>query len=726
MTVRLQNPKLRCNVGEKMSKLTATFTCPMHPETRQISPGSCSICGMTLEPIVVSADEVESPELLDMAKRFKIGVALSLPLLFVTMSELFTSSIRDALPGNLYNWVQLFLASPVVIWCGYPIFSRGWASVRTLNLNMFTLIALGAGVSYLFSLFVTIFPSLLPPSFQMHGGSVGVYFEASAVIITLVLLGQVLELRARGQTSSAIRALLKLAPKTARKIFLDGHEEDISIETVVLGDLLRVRPGEKVPVDGVISSGSSSLDESMITGESIPVEKTMRDPVTGGTLNGTGSFQMKATRVGSGTLLSKIVKMVSEAQRSRAPIQRLADQVSAYFVPVVILISLITFVVWAWIGPEPRLAHALVNAVAVLIVACPCALGLATPMSIMVGTGEGARHGVLIKSAEALETMEKVNTLVVDKTGTLTEGKPKLTAIKTLPGFLDEDILSTSAALEKGSEHPLADAILKGAEERKISALPEIADFLSVTGKGIQARIGSKPVKLGNLGFLKDSNIETDRLALLASPLLEDGQTVVFLAIDGKPAGLIGVADPVKTTTAEALRMLSEEGMSVVMLTGDNIKTAQAVANKIGIKKITAQVLPDQKGLAIKELQAQGLFVGMAGDGVNDAPALAQAQVGIAMGSGTDVAMKSAGITLVQGDLRGIVRAVRLSRATMKNIRQNLFFATVYNFIGIPIAAGVLYPAFGLLLNPMIASLAMSLSSVSVICNALRLKRIEL
>jgi Cu+-exporting ATPase len=703
-----------------------TFTCPMHPEIRQVGPGSCSICGMALEPAEFNADEEESPELLDMTKRFKIGVALSLPLLVVSMSELFTTSIRNALPGNSYNWVQLFLASPVVLWCGFPIFSRGWTSIRSFNLNMFTLIALGTGVSYLFSLFVTLFPEALPHSFRMHGGSVGVYFEASAVIVTLVLLGQVLELRARGQTSAAIRALLQLAPKTARKIFPDGHEEDVSIDTVILGDLLRVRPGEKVPVDGVISNGSSSLDESMITGESIPLEKTSGDLVTGGTLNGKGSFQMKATRVGSGTLLSQIVKMVSDAQRSRAPIQRLADTVSGYFVPVVIFVSLITFVVWAFFGPEPRLAHALVNAVAVLIVACPCALGLATPMSIMVGTGEGAHHGVLIKNAEALETLEKVNTLVVDKTGTLTKGKPKLTTVKALTGFSEEDVLRTAAALEKGSEHPLASAILKGAEERKIPVLPLVEDFQSVTGKGIQARIDKKSVLLGNLGFLKEARVKTEDLENIASPLLDDGQTVVFLAIDGKPAGLIGVADPVKETTPEALRMLSEEGISIVMLTGDNLKTAQAVAKKLGIKEVKAQVLPDQKGLAVKELQAQGRFVAMAGDGVNDAPALAQAQVGIAMGSGADVAMKSAGITLVKGDLCGIVRARKLSQATMRNIRQNLFFAMIYNFLGVPIAAGVLYPTFGILLSPMIASAAMSLSSVSVISNALRLKRIKL
>ncbi|MDR3608725.1 MAG: heavy metal translocating P-type ATPase [Oligoflexia bacterium] len=702
------------------------YTCPMHPEVRRIGPGSCPVCGMALEPIEFSAEGAESPELLDMTKRFKAGLALSLPLLLISMSELFTSRAHAILPGNSFNWVQLVLAAPVVLWAGYPLFERGWASIRSRNLNMFSLIALGTGVAYLFSIFATLFPEALPLSFQMHEGTVGVYFEASAVIVTLVLLGQILELRARGQTSAAIRSLLQLAPNTARKVFPDGHEEDVSIETIVEGDLLRVRPGEKVPVDGTISSGSSSLDESMITGESIPVDKASEDRVTGGTLNGTGSFEMTATRVGSGTLLAQIVKMVSEAQRSRAPIQRLADTVSAYFVPVVVLVSVVTFVVWAIYGPEPRLAYALINAVAVLIIACPCALGLATPMAIMVGTGEGAHHGVLIKNAEALETLEKVTTLVVDKTGTLTEGKPRLVTVQALPGFTGEEVLRISAALERGSEHPLATAVLKGAKERKITEFPQIDDFRSMTGKGIQARVDNKISLLGNLELLKQGDIKTEDLERLAPALLDDGQTVVFLAIDGKPAGLLGVADPIKETTPEALRMLAAEGISVVMLTGDHPKTAQAVARKLGILEVRAQVLPDQKRAAVQELQAKGRFVAMAGDGVNDAPALAQAQVGIAMGSGTDVAMQSAGITLIKGDLRGIVRARRLSQATMKNIRQNLFFALVYNFLGVPIAAGVLYPTFGILLSPMIASAAMSLSSVSVISNALRLRRAKL
>ncbi|MDR3606390.1 MAG: heavy metal translocating P-type ATPase [Oligoflexia bacterium] len=683
------------------------YTCPMHPEVRQIGSGSCPLCGMALEPIEFAAEEEESPELLDMTRRFKVGLALSLPLLVLSMS------------GYSYHWLQLVLASPVVLWSGYPLFERGWASIRNRSLNMFTLIALGAAVAYLFSLFATLLPAALPQP-------VDVYFEASAVIVTLVLLGQILELRARGQTSAAIRSLLKLAPKTARKIFPDGHEEDVAIESIAVGDRLRVRPGEKIPVDGVISSGSSSLDESMITGESIPVEKTARDPVTGGTINGNGGFEMLATRVGSETLLAQIVKMVSEAQRSRAPIQRLADTVSSYFVPTVVFASIVTFVAWALLGPEPRFTYALVNAIAVLIIACPCALGLATPMSIMVGTGKGAQQGVLVRNAEALESLEKVNTLVLDKTGTLTEGKPKLMTVKALAGFTEQDVLGIAAALEKGSEHPLAAAILKGAEERKIKTPPRLENFRAITGQGIEARVDGKAALLGNLELLKQAEIQTDELERLAPGLFEEGQTVVFLAVDGKPAGIIGAADPVKETTPEALRMLAEEGISVVMLTGDHLKTAQAVAKKLGIREIRAQVLPDQKGALIKELQKQGRFVAMAGDGVNDAPALAQAQVGIAMGSGTDVAIQSAGITLVKGDLRGIVRARRLSQATMKNIRQNLFFALIYNFLGVPIAAGVLYPRFGLLLNPMIASAAMSLSSVSVISNALRLRKTKL
>ena len=706
----------------------AIYTCPMHLEIQQPGPGSCPICGMALEPLEPSLeDEGPSQELLNMTRRFWFAAAFALPLLIFTMVDVLPSNpFKHSLSGAAMNWIQLALATPVVLWAGLPLFQRAWDSIRNRNLNMFSLIGIGTGVAYLFSLWVTLLPQVVPESFRMHGGQVGVYFEASAVIVTLVLLGQVLELKARGQTSAAIRSLLKLAPKTARRVLSDGTEEDVAVESLVVQDRLRVRPGEKIPVDGRVVSGRSSVDESMITGESIPVEKAEGDAVVGGTLNGNGSLILEASRIGKDTLLSQIVQMVSDAQRSRAPIQRLADVVSAYFVPAVVTTAAITFVLWAICGPEPKMAYALVNAVAVLIIACPCALGLATPMSIMVGTGNGAHHGVLIKNAEALETLEKVDTLVVDKTGTLTEGKPKLISVQALAPWSEKEILELACALEKGSEHPLASAVLDGAKERGITPAANVQNFVAVTGKGVQAQVSDKKVVLGNLKLLQEAGVETSVLEPESEALLNEGQTVVYLAIDGNAAGLIGVADPIKATSLEAIEMLKKSGLSIVMLTGDHHATAQAVASKLGITEIKAEVLPAQKSQAIKELQAKGRVVAMAGDGVNDAPALAQAQVGIAMGSGTDVAMQSAGITLVKGDLRGIVRARNLSRATMGNIRQNLFFALFYNLLGVPIAAGVLYPHFGLLLSPMLASAAMSLSSVSVIANALRLRNAQL
>ena len=690
----------------------AIYTCPMHPEIRQVGFGTCPKCGMALEPaeVSLSAEEVPNPELIDMTRRFWVGAVFSVPLLVISMSEM----------G--FNWIQGLLATPVVFWCGFPIFERAWQSIVHRSPNMFTLIGLGTGISYLFSVFATIFPDLLPDSFRMHGGHVGVYFEPAAVIVTLVLLGQVLELKARGQTGSAIRALLKLAPKTA--IRLNGaKDEEVSVDSIVQGDFLRVRPGESIPVDGKVVSGKSSVDESMITGESIPVEKSRGAAVTAGTINGTGSFVMEATRVGSETLLAQIVRMVSEAQRSRAPIQRLADVISGYFVPAVVASAVITFILWSIFGPEPRLAYALVNAVAVLIIACPCALGLATPMSIMVATGEGARRGVLVRNAEALEVLQKVDTLVVDKTGTLTEGKPKLVHVEALPGFTEAQVLEYAAALEKSSEHPLASAILKGARERGISKIPVSTDFESKTGRGVEARVDGKRVSLGNLTWMGELGLDSNDLQKRATPGLVEGQTVVFLSVDGRAAGILGVVDPIKATSLEAIDKLTKEGIRVVMLTGDNRITAEAVARQLGITEIHAEVLPDQKRAVIQSLQNRGRTVAMAGDGVNDGPALAQAQVGIAMGTGTDVAMQSAGITLVKGDLRTIARARALSQATMRNIRQNLFFALVYNFLGVPVAAGILYPFFGILMSPMIASAAMSLSSVSVIANALRLRR---
>ncbi|OLC15442.1 MAG: copper-translocating P-type ATPase [Candidatus Rokubacteria bacterium 13_1_40CM_69_27] len=712
-------------VGAPEPAARTEYVCPMHPQIVRSAPGSCPICGMALEPRTATGDE-ENAELKDMTRRFWVSVALSVPLLAFVMGDMLPGQpLRHGLSSRLIAWLQLVLATPVVLWGGWPFFQRGWASIVNRSLNMFTLIALGTGTAYVYSVVAAVAPGIFPDSFRPHGGGVGLYFEAAAIITTLVLVGQVIELRARTQTSSAIKALLSLAPKTARRLRADGGDEEVSLDQIQPGDRLRVRPGERVPVDGTILEGTSAVDESMVTGEPIPVEKTPGSRVTGGTVNGTGSFVMRAERVGSDTLLAQIVRMVSEAQRSRAPIQRLADTVSAYFVPAVVAVALISATVWGLIGPEPRMAYALVNAVAVLIIACPCALGLATPMSIMVATGRGAMAGVLIKNAEALEILEKVDTLVVDKTGTLTEGKPRLTSVVTVSGQSESDLLRLAASLERGSEHPLAAAIVAGAQERKL-ALSATDNFRSVTGKGVVGRVEGRTVALGNHRLMEDLAIAVGDLAERADALRRDGQTVMFVAVDGRAAGLVGVADPIKETTPEALRSLHESGVRVVMLTGDSRATGEAVARKLGIEETEAEVLPEQKSAVIKRMQAEGRIVAMAGDGVNDAPALAQAHVGIAMGTGTDVAMESAGVTLVKGDLRGIVRARRLSRATIRNIRENLFFAFIYNALGVPIAAGVLYPVFGLLLSPIIASAAMSFSSVSVIANALRLKRVAL
>ncbi len=697
------------------------YVCPMHPEIVRDEPGDCPICGMALEPR--DAPTEENAELTDMTRRFWLTTALATPVFVMAMvADLLPQALPDFISMPVLLWLQFVLATPAVLWGGRPIFQRGWASLVNRNLNMFTLIALGVGVAWTYSMVAMLLPGIFPPAMRSMGGTVPVYFEAAAVIMALVLLGQVMELRARSQTSAAIKLLLGLSPKTARIVRSDGKEEDILLAQVQAGDVLRVRPGEKVPVDGVVQEGSSALDESMVTGESIPVEKTKGARLIGATVNGTGSLLMRAERVGADTLLAQIVHMVSEAQRSRAPIQRLVDVMAGYFVPVVVLIALLTLAIWGIWGPEPRLAHAIVNAVAVLIIACPCALGLATPMSIMVGTGRGALVGVLIKNAEALEIMEKVNTLVVDKTGTLTEGKPKLTSVVAIAGFAENEVLRLGASLERASEHPLAAAIVNGAQEKNLT-LATVSDFRSYTGKGVAGTVEGQPIALGNLKLFEELGIVPGELVARADTLRGDGQTVMLLAIDGKAAGLLGVADPIKESTLEAIRTLHEEGVQVIMLTGDNRITAEAVARKLGIDRIEAEVLPEQKVAIVKQLQAQGRIVAMAGDGINDAPALAQAQVGIAMGTGTDVAMESAGITLVKGDLRGIVRAVRLSRATMRNIRQNLFFAFIYNVLGIPVAAGVLYPFFGLLLSPIIAAAAMSLSSVSVITNALRLRK---
>ncbi|AHI06563.1 cation-transporting ATPase [Bdellovibrio bacteriovorus W] len=702
------------------------YTCPMHPEIRQKGPGNCPICGMALEPEEVSLEEEENPELIDFTKRLKLSAALSIPLALLAMSDLIPGQpVQHAMPEWLYAGTQFLLATPVVLWGGFPFFERGWASIKTRNLNMFTLIAIGTGVAYLYSVVATFFPGLFPESVRVHGGMLPLYFEAAAVITTLVLVGQVLELRARSQTGNAIRALLGLAPKTARKVSPDGTEEDLPLEHVHVGDRLRVRPGEKVPVDGRVVEGMSSIDESMITGEPIPVEKTEGQSVTGSTVNGSGTFIMEATRVGSDTLLSQIVKMVSQAQRSRAPIQKLADRVSAYFVPAVIVIAVLTAVSWFFVGPEPAMTYAILNSVAVLIIACPCALGLATPMSIMVGTGKGATHGVLIKNAEALETMEKITTLIVDKTGTLTVGKPKLAVVKPFSGFSEDEILGLAASLERVSEHPLAEAIVEGAKERGL-LLEDVKDFESLTGRGLKGKVAGKEILIGNKRLMSEFNIESHELVIAAEELQKTGHGAMLIAIDQKPAGVLAVKDPIKETTKEAISYFHAKGIEVIMLTGDNRHTAEVVATQIGIDRFEAEVLPEQKNAIVKQLQAKGKLVAMAGDGINDAPALAQANVGIAMGTGTDVAMESASVTLVKGDLLGIVRAHRLSQETMKNIRQNLFFAFIYNALGVPVAAGLLYPTFGILLSPMFASLAMSLSSVSVIANALRLRRVKL
>lgn len=702
------------------------WVCPMHPEVVRDEPGDCPKCGMALEPRAAAGEaEEENPELTDMSRRFRVGLVFTIPLVIIAMGGVIPGIDIDSLiPPGIRRWVELVLATPVVLWGGWPFFVRGWKSVVNRSPNMFTLIGLGVSVSYVYSVIAALLPGIFPASFRSEGGEVSVYFEAAAVIVTLVLLGQVLELRARSRTGAAIKALLGLAPKTARRI-QDGKEEDIPLEQVQPGDLLRVRPGEKIPVDGVVTEGASSVDESMVTGEPIPVSKQPGERVIGATINGTGSIVMKAEKVGSDTLLSQIVHMVSEAQRSRAPVQKLVDIVAAYFVQIVISVAVITFIVWAWAGPEPRFVYALINAVAVLIIACPCALGLATPMSIMVATGRGATQGVLFKNAEAIEVMKKVNTLVVDKTGTLTVGKPKLVSVVPHGEFDEKSVLHLAASLEKGSEHPLAAAIVSGAEEKGVS-LMNAESFDSITGKGVSGRVDGKMVALGNRKLLEDFGIDPGELTQKAETMRSDGQTVMFVAVDGKAAGLLGVADPVKDSTPEAIKGLHREGVKVVMLTGDNRTTAQAVAKKLGLDNVVAEVLPDQKADAVKKFQNEGRIVAMAGDGINDAPALAQAQVGVAMGTGTDVAMESAGVTLVKGDLRGILRARLLSRATMRNIKQNLFFAFVYNALGVPVAAGVLYPFFGILLSPIIAAAAMSFSSVSVVGNALRLRRAKL
>jgi P-type Cu+ transporter len=702
------------------------YTCPMHPEIVRSEPGACPICGMALEPRTVSASEEENSELSDMTRRFWISVALTTPVLVLGMSDLIPGQPLDrVLSMRAIGWIELLLATPVVLWGGFPFFQRGWASIANRSLNMFTLIALGTGTAYIYSMIAVLFPGIFPPSFQTMPGVVPVYFEAASAITTLVLLGQVLELRARSRTSSAIRALLNLAPKFARLVRADGTEIDVLAEHVQPGDTLRMRPGEQVPVDGLVLEGSSSVDESLMTGESIPVEKTEGSRVASGTINGTGTFVMRAERVGSETLLAQIVRMVSEAQRSRAPVQKLADRVAAYFVPAVVLVAILTFAIWGVFGPEPKLAHALLNAVAVLIIACPCALGLATPMAIMVGTGRGALAGILIKNAESLEILEKVDTVVVDKTGTLTEGKPRVTSLIPAAGSDEARVLEVAAALERPSEHPLAAAILAAAEDRGIE-LGSVTDFRSLTGKGITGRIGKSNAALGNRALFAELQIPLGPLDDRAKSLEAEGQTAMFVAADGKAIGVIAVSDPIKPTTAEAIDRLHRDGIRIVMLTGDSRGTAESVARQLKIDSVQAQVLPNQKGEIVNQLKADGRIVAMAGDGVNDAPALAAANVGIAMGTGTDVAIESAGITLLKGDLVGIARARALSRATMRNIRQNLFFAFGYNALGVPIAAGILYPFFGLLLSPILASAAMTFSSVSVITNALRLRHVDL
>jgi Cu+-exporting ATPase len=702
------------------------YTCPMHPQIRQVGPGNCPICGMTLEPVKATADVGENRELVDMTRRFWVGLALTLPVFILEMGgHIPALGLDDLVPPRISNWIQFALSTPVVLWAGWPFFERARASVVHRSLNMFSLIALGTGAAYLYSLFATFAPGMFPAGFRELGGTVAVYFEAAAVIPVLVLLGQVLELRAREQTGGAIRALLKLAPKTARRLNPGGDDEEVALELVQVGDRLRVRPGDGVPVDGEVLEGKSAVDESMVTGESMPAAKEPGDKLIGGTVNGTGSLVMRADKVGADTMLARIVTLVAEAQRSRAPIQRMADTVSGYFIPAVLGVAVMAFVAWALWGPAPALSYALIAAVSVLIIACPCALGLATPMSIGVGVGKGAGAGVLIKSAEALECMEKVDTLVVDKTGTLTEGKPKVTAIIPAAGFSESEILPLAASLERSSEHPLAAAIVTAAQDRGAST-QEPTDFASVTGKGVTGKIGGRVVALGNAKLMTDLGVTLGDLEHKADELRGDGATALFLAIDRKPGGVIAIADPIKATTRAALDTLRSYGIRIVMLTGDNKTTAEAVARKLGIKEVEADILPQDKNRIVKKLTAEGRIVAMAGDGVNDAPALAEAAVGIAMGTGTEVAIQSAGITLVKGDLAGIARAIVLSRATMRNIRENLVFAFAYNAIGIPIAAGVLYPAFGLLLSPIVAALAMSLSSVSVIMNALRLRALKL
>jgi Cu+-exporting ATPase len=703
---------------------TVEYTCPMHPQIVRDRPGSCPICGMVLEPRTVIVEESPNPELRDMSRRFWVGLALSLPVFLIAMA--------DMLPGQplhpymaVLNWVQLALATPVVLWCGWPFFQRAWASVLHVSPNMFTLIALGVGAAYLYSLAATLAPWAFPEGFRTMGGAVEPYFDTAAVVTVLILLGQVLELRARSQTGGAIRKLLGLAPKTARVVRTDSREVDVPVDQVQVGDLLRVRPGEKVPVDGTVTEGRSAVDESMISGEPIPVEKGPGDRVVAGTVNGTGSLLVRADRVGAGTLLAHIVRMVGEAQRSRAPVERLVNRVSAYFVPAVLAVALLSFAAWALWGPPPALAHGLVNAVAVLIIACPCALGLATPLAIMVGTGKGAESGVLVKNAEVLEVFEKADTLVVDKTGTLTEGKPRLARVEPAEGFTAQELLRLAASLERGSEHPLAAAVVKGAEAEGIS-LGAAQDFQSVTGKGVTGKVGGRAVALGNAALLAERGVDVAAWLPLVESLRREGQTVMLAAVDGRLAGLVGVADPIRASTPEAVRALHENGLRIIMVTGDSRTTAEAVARRLGIDEVIAEVLPQDKLLVVQRLQQDGHVVAMAGDGINDAPALAQAQVGIAMGTGTDVAMESAGVTLVRGDLRGIVRARRLSRATMRNIRQNLFLAFVYNALAVPVAAGLLYPFFGVLISPIWASAAMSLSSLSVVGNSLRLRRVRL
>jgi Cu+-exporting ATPase len=700
------------------------YTCPMHPEIRQIGPGACPICGMALEPEIATADSGPNPELVDMTRRFWIGLVLTLPVFALEMGSHLVGG-HGLIDAALSNWIQFALATPVVLWAGWPFFVRGWQSLVTRNLNMFTLIALGTGTAYIYSVVAVLFPHVFPTAFRGHDGAVAVYFESAAVITVLVLLGQVLELRAREATSGAIKALLDLAPKTARRVRDDGSDEDVSLDLIVAGDRLRVRPGEKVPVDGELIEGRSSLDESLVTGESMPVTKDTGSKVMAGTLNQSGAFVMRADKVGRETLLSQIVQMVAQAQRSRAPIQRLADQVAGWFVPLVMAIAALAFAAWALFGPEPRFAYGLVAAVAVLIIACPCALGLATPMSIMVGVGRGAQAGVLIRNAEALERMEKIDTLVIDKTGTLTEGRPKLVQIVAAGGFEETEILRLAASVERASEHPLAAAIVNAATERRIELTP-VHGFDSPTGKGAIGMVDGRRIVLGNAGFLNELNIDTAALADQADTLRQDGATAIFIAVDGTAAGILAIADPVKASTPAALAALRADGIRVVMLTGDNRTTAQAVARRLGIDDVEAEVLPDQKSALVETLRRQGRVVAMAGDGVNDAPALAAADVGIAMGTGTDVAMESAAMTLLGGDLNGIVKARALSHAVMRNIRQNLFFAFVYNAAGVPIAAGILYPTFGILLSPVIAAAAMALSSVSVVGNALRLRKLRL